>query len=647
MGPGIDGETSEQIERIQADAPANEPAAAVAGDAPATDVPSRKRQKKKTSPWWAHFTEGEKAEDGSYTATCIYCGYVIIQGNQKGTSALKGHIKKGCKKIPREKRFKPDAMQYMLQASTEKVDDQVMWTFNQARSRKGLARMVVAHEYPFNCVNHYFLRVFLKELQPSFIIPSRNTLKADCIRLYEEERELLYDLFGKLDCKFSFTSDLWTCKGKDRGFMSLTCHFIDDQWKMRKRIINFTNLPSPHTGKNISNAIYEKFVLWNLDKRVFCLVLDNATSNDVCIKELLSTSSFQKELPVGGNIFHQRCACHVLNLIVQDGLGVLTNQIANVREAMKYIRNSQSRMEKFNLAISQAKAPKKKPAWDVPTRWNSTFLMLELALELKDAIIRYDTLDPNFEYCPTDGEWDNVHILVEHLRKMFTKWDKYWSTGSALLAIGCILDPRCKMDVVEYYFRELYPFGDAATFIQSLKQVLNALFNEYSESNPTSQSQSTTSSSHSRSAASSSVSNTKAGLKEFLNVRKTSEPIKSELEEYLTQPLDLASMDDDFDILAWWKLKVPKYPIMAKMARDILAVPISTVASESTFSIAGRTLSPVRSSLSDESLEALMCAQDWLRASVTEQGGAFGDVMWSSDEALGDGTICASAASCT
>ncbi|KAJ3691444.1 hypothetical protein LUZ61_020608 [Rhynchospora tenuis] len=491
MGPGIDGETSEHIERIQSQARAsNEPAAA--GDAPATDVPSRKRQKKKTSPWWAHFTEGEKTEDGSYTATCIYCGYVIIQGNQKGTSALKGHIKKGCKKIPREKRFKPDAMQYMLQASTE--------------------------------------------------------------------------------------------KGKDRGFMSLTCHFIDDQWKMRKRIINFTNLPSPHTGKNISNAIYEKFVLWNLDKRVFCLVLDNATSNDVCIKELLSTSSFQKELP--------------------------------------------------------AKAPKKKPAWDVPTRWNSTFLMLQLALELKDAIIRYDTLDPDFEYCPTDDVWDNVHILVEHLRKMFTKWDKYWSTGSVLLAIGCILDPRCKMDVVEYYFRELYPSGDAATFIESLKQVLNALFNEYSESNPTSQSQSTTSSSHSRSAASSSVSNTKAGLKEFLNVRKTSEPIKSELEEYLTQPLDLASMDDDFDILAWWKLKVPKYPIMAKMARDILAVPISTVASESTFSIAGRTLSPVRSSLSDESLEALICAQDWLRASVTEQGGAFGDVMWSSDEAFGDGTIC-------
>jgi hypothetical protein len=57
--------------------------------------------------------------------------------------------------------------------------------------------------------------------------------------------------------------------------------------------------------------------------------------------------------------------------------------------------------------------------------------------------------------------------------------------------------------------------------------------------------------------------------------------------------------------------------MLAKMARDVLVVPISTVASESTFSTAGRTLSPVRSSLNDESLQALICGQDWLRASIS------------------------------
>jgi hypothetical protein len=41
------------------------------------------------------------------------------------------------------------------------------------------------------------------------------------------------------------------------------------------------------------------------------------------------------------------------------------------------------------------------------------------------------------------------------------------------------------------------------------------------------------------------------------------------------------------------------------------------VTSEATFSISGRTLSAVRNSLNDESIEALICAQDWLWGSIT------------------------------
>jgi hAT family C-terminal dimerisation region len=89
------------------------------------------------------------------------------------------------------------------------------------------------------------------------------------------------------------------------------------------------------------------------------------------------------------------------------------------------------------------------------------------------------------------------------------------------------------------------------------------------------------------------VSDTRADLKDFIRVKKISEPIKSEIDDYLADALDEASLDDDFDILVWWKLKASKYPVLARLTRDILAVPISTVASESTFSTSGRTLNPV------------------------------------------------------
>jgi hAT family C-terminal dimerisation region len=119
------------------------------------------------------------------------------------------------------------------------------------------------------------------------------------------------------------------------------------------------------------------------------------------------------------------------------------------------------------------------------------------------------------------------------------------------------------------------------------------------------------------SSASSIVSDTRAGLKDFIRVKKISVPIKSDIDDYMADALDEASLDDDFDILAWWKLNASKYPVLARLTRDILAVSISIVTSESTFSTRGRTLNPVRNSLSNENIEALVCGQDWLRASVT------------------------------
>ncbi|KAF6148484.1 hypothetical protein GIB67_038839, partial [Kingdonia uniflora] len=48
------------------------------------------------------------------------------------------------------------------------------------------------------------------------------------------------------------------------------------------------------------------------------------------------------------------------------------------------------------------------------------------------------------------------------------------------------------------------------------------------------------------------------------------------------------------------------------------AIPVSTVASESAFSTSGRFVSPHRSRLHPKTLEALMCAQDWLWAEIKD-----------------------------
>ncbi|KAK0600812.1 hypothetical protein LWI29_018651 [Acer saccharum] len=87
---------------------------------------------------------------------------------------------------------------------------------------------------------------------------------------------------------------------------------------------------------------------------------------------------------------------------------------------------------------------------------------------------------------------------------------------------------------------------------------------------------------------------------------------KSELERYLGEQVE--NNTPNFDILSWWKVNKGKYPILAKIAKDILAIPVSTVASESAFSASGRFLSPHHRRLHPDTLEALMCAQNWIWA---------------------------------
>lgn len=74
----------------------------------------------------------------------------------------------------------------------------------------------------------------------------------------------------------------------------------------------------------------------------------------------------------------------------------------------------------------------------------------------------------------------------------------------------------------------------------------------------------------------------------------------------------------ELDLLSWWKTNGFKYPTLERIARDILAIPISTVASESAISTSGRLISPHRSLLRPKTLEALMCAQSWLLNEIRE-----------------------------
>jgi hypothetical protein len=94
----------------------------------------------------------------------------------------------------------------------------------------------------------------------------------------------------------------------------------------------------------------------------------------------------------------------------------------------------------------------------------------------------------------------------------------------------------------------------------------------------------------------------------------TSTYVRTELDLYLEEPL--LPRTQELDIIQWWQHAGLKYPTLRKIARDVLAIPVTTVASESVFSTSGKIISPHRSRLAPSMVEALMCMQAWSHADM-------------------------------
>jgi hypothetical protein len=92
----------------------------------------------------------------------------------------------------------------------------------------------------------------------------------------------------------------------------------------------------------------------------------------------------------------------------------------------------------------------------------------------------------------------------------------------------------------------------------------------------------------------------------------------SELTSYLDSDTE-TKFGPDFNILSWWQRHNESFPILSILARDIMTVPVSTISSESTFSLASRVLKERRRRLTTDMVEVLSCIKDWELADQHKQ----------------------------
>ena len=142
-------------------------------------------------------------------------------------------------------------------------------------------------------------------------------------------------------------------------------------------------MPSPHTKEVLSSVLLDTLLEWNIDRKLSNVTMDNCSTNDAVIKIILDKLQ-RGALIMRGSMLHMRCVAHVLNLIVQDGLDVIGPCIEKIRESVGFWTASTKRKQKFEETARQAHVEcTKELALDCKPRWNSTYLMLSIAIKYR------------------------------------------------------------------------------------------------------------------------------------------------------------------------------------------------------------------------------------------------------------------------
>ncbi|KAK2663377.1 hypothetical protein Ddye_001951 [Dipteronia dyeriana] len=413
------------------------------------------------------------------------------------------------------------------------------------------------------------------------------------------------------------------------------------QWTLQKKLLGFRVMDYSHTAHNIFQVIMSVIQDYGIHNRIMSITLDNASANSKAIEYFINSNIHN----IAGNFFHARCACHIINLIVKSGFKKVESQIVIIREALGWIMASNQRSAEFARFCKSNNLKPRKFQTDMPVRWNSTYLMLKSALPYGLEITSFynlNTINNTRHEKLTEGDWYVVKVFVEFLTVFYDatvelsgvyyptsplalhklydiadllkqyreielvapvvvamqeKYKKYWGKIPLLYAFGIVVDPRFRFKALKVFSATLgealgLSETDVAEHLGTLKSQILEVFSIYENmyrhnddtTGPTPPQQQ-------------SQQQSKL-MRIFLNKTTTSRASRSssqsqsqhvELNKYLSTEYSITD-NDDFtinDLLKWWQNKRNTFPILSRLACDVLAIPVSTVSSEQVFSTAG------------------------------------------------------------
>ncbi|KAL7184809.1 hypothetical protein ACSBR2_026865 [Camellia fascicularis] len=363
---------------------------------------------------------------------------------------------------------------------------------------------------------------------------------------------------------------MWISSNKKRGFTVVIGHYINDSRTLKSRVMRYKKMKCTERESDSTKYPYYCYSQPYNQPLGLTIILDKLQGSSLILNE---------------SLLHMCCAAHILNLIIQDGLAVIGDGIEKVRDSVVYWTGSPKRKQKFEETTKQLHVACSK----------------ELILDL---------------FSGTTYPTANMYFPKSMASRMLEKLDYYWKVINGIIGVAAVLDPRYKIKLLKWFYPKIYGV-QAFEEIEKIRVICCNLLEEYNLKLMVKEARSSCVNS-----SSSRTENSQSTIKDSLSIfdlfvssgSRASVNVKLELDHYIEN--GVSPRTTDFDILSRWRTNGLKYPTLQLIARDVLAILVSTMGSESAFSTSGRLLSPHHSRLHSKTLEALMCAQNWLWSEI-------------------------------
>ncbi|XP_040199589.1 zinc finger BED domain-containing protein 4 [Rana temporaria] len=573
---------------------------------------------KKTSKLWNHFSI---CSADSTKVICMHCGRTISRGKKPtnlGTSCLLRHLQRFHSNVLQTNgvsETSPTADVHLpgnssLSVSFDETNDKFSDSYPVAKKITSLvAEMIALDLQPYSFVDNVGFNRLLEYLQPQYSLPSPSYFSRTAIPdMYENVKHIIVSHLKEAESGvIHFTAGIWM-SSQTREYLTLTAHWVtfDSSFKPHNEdyhcsaLLHVSQIDCDYNGVSVQKHLE---YLWEAWITSFGLQIGITVTDNHSIGKTLNENDRSSV----------ECFGHTVDLIVNEAIKsqrMVQNLLSIARKICERVHRSTRAKEKLAERQKEYGLPQHPLIQDVPSKWNTSFHMLERLIEQKRAIDEM-SIECNFRELISCDQWEVMQSIC-HALKPFEAASKEMSMHTATLsqvipmihilnrkiemlfeetmgidtmlkslkeAMVCrlsstlhdpryvfatLLDPRYKASLFSEEEAEEYKLG----LIREL-EILNSTSDDAPVLNGCNK--------HSPNHKEDNIWSLMANIKKSKNFK-----------EKLPEDIVLAYLEEEVlehncDPLTYWNLKKSSWPVLSKLAVRFLGCPPSIVPSEKLF----------------------------------------------------------------